>query len=223
MNLTRILSLLAAGLAARPRRGRGRSPAAAATSTAITINGQPRVGIFHDEIGSKTADVFRHKGRLTTDVRATRWTERRSTWSGCSPPTPTGCGSPRPGRRHRTPTASTRSSPTSRATRSTAWSTRATPVYAPVTSDVQRLKAMRDFNSQLVEKEQAAILKGKINPDWNNKQVVWQKRTCKTCSVEADRQGQDRRQRLVELPRRLPAGGQEVVLPRGRSTGPPTS
>ena len=40
---------------------------------------------------------------------------------------------------------------------------------------------MRDFNAQLVEKDKKAVLKGNINPGWDNKTVAWEKRTCKSC------------------------------------------
>src|SRR5919112_19477 len=40
--------------------------ASAGEDTLLTITGQPRVGVYHDEIGPETPDVVRHRGRLTT-------------------------------------------------------------------------------------------------------------------------------------------------------------
>jgi hypothetical protein len=54
--------------------------------------------------------------------------------------------------------------------------------YESSESKVVPLYAMRDFNAELVEKPRVAIFKGKINPDWNNKAVQWQRKTCKTCA-----------------------------------------
>jgi hypothetical protein len=179
MNIPRILRLLLPALLLAPVVGVVDS-ASALTSTAITINGQPRVGIFHDEIGPKTGDVFRHKGKLTTAEGdpidgATVYLERMLTgdddW-----------------------VRFTGKDVVTNAKGVYVFFTyverngqyrvvyEGDPVYAPVTSDVLRHKAMRDFNPQLVEKQHTAILKGRINPDWDNKQVVWQKRTCKTCA-----------------------------------------
>lgn len=189
MTLTRILSLLVPVLLLAPVAGVV-APAAAATSTAITLNGQPSVGIFHDEIGSKTADVFRHRGRLTTT-------------SG----DPVGGATIHLERMLTTDADWVRFTGADVATDADGYYTFFTyvegngryravyegdAVYAPVTSEPQRMRAMRDFNSQLVEKPKAAILKGNINPEWNNKKIVWQKRTCKTCRwtrIAKDRTG----------------------------------
>ena len=181
MNLTRILSLLVPVLLIAPVAGVvAPASAAVAETTTITISGAPRVGIFRDEIGGKTADVFRHKGRLATSTGdpvagATVYLERMLT----------------------TDDAWVRFTPgEDMVTNANGVYTFFTfvegnakyrvvyegdPVYSPVTSAVQPLKAMRDFNSELVEKKQSAVLKGRINPDWDNKSVSWEKRTCKKC------------------------------------------
>ena len=181
MVITRILSLLVPVVLLAPVVGVV-APASGrmAEATTITMAGAPRVGIYHDEIGKKTSDVFRHKGRLTTSAGdpidgATIYLERMLTtdadWVRFTPGTDV--------------VTDADGSYTfftyvdGNAKYRTVYE--GDGVYSAATSAVQPLKAMRDFNSELVEKKDAAILKGRINPDWDNKTVQWQKRTCKSC------------------------------------------
>lgn len=181
MVITRILSLLVPVALLAPVAAVV-TPASAVTTeeTTITMNGAPRVGIYHDEIGRKTSDVFRHKGRLTTSTGdpvdgATIYLERMLTtdddWVRFTPAQDIVTDADgdyvfftyvEGNAKYRTVYEGD-------------------AVYSPATSTVQPLKAMRDFNAELVEKKHAAVLKGRINPDWSNKTVQWQKRTCKSC------------------------------------------
>ncbi len=181
MTIPRLLSLLLPVVLLAPVAGVV-SPAVAATTTSITIKGEPHVGIFHDDIGrKKVADVFRHKGRLTdssgdpVDGATVHLQRRLSTedeWRTLffDPAVVT----------NENGVYTFFSYVEGNADYQVVYE--GDGVYAPTTSAVQPLKAMRDFNSELVEKEKAAILKGKVNPDWDNKKIVWEKRSCKSCS-----------------------------------------
>jgi hypothetical protein len=64
--------------------------------------------------------------------------------------------------------------------------------YAPAQSGRVKVKAMRDFNAELVEKKRYALLSGDINPGWENKVVRWERKTCTSCSwkkVDQQRSG----------------------------------
>ncbi len=43
--------------------------------------------------------------------------------------------------------------------------------YASTYSSEHTIKVQRDFNAKIVEKKRHAVLKGKLNPDWNKKKV----------------------------------------------------
>ena len=156
--------------------GAGASTAVAGTETQVSVNERPTRAVYHDEIGGDAPDVVRHRGGLSTAggdplPGATVTLERRlagGTWSALDDKT-----TDEQGRyafysyvagnaRYRVSFAGD-------------------PVNDPSTSGTVRLKAMRDFNAEVVEKKQHAVLKGNINPGWGNKVVRWQKRTCATC------------------------------------------
>lgn len=179
MRLARALSLLVPlALLAPATPVAAAAPAVAATK--LTISDRPDPAVFHDDIGPKTADVVRHRGRLTTAAGdpvagAIVHLEQKL-----------------PGEewvRFKFPDDET--------TDDQGVYTFLTYVegnaqyrvaydgdgeHAPADSVVEPLKAMRDFNARLVEKEHAAILKGDLNPGWNNRAVQWEKRTCTACS-----------------------------------------
>lgn len=166
------------------------SPAAAATATQLSIEGAPRLGIFHDEIGPKTADVVRHRGQLTTTgdepvdgatVMLERQLRGSGEWVEVEEDTTNAEGTYR-FFTHIVGNARYRVSYAGDA------------VYDPSTSAEAPLGAMRDFNAVLEEKERSAVLKGNINPGWDGKVVRWQKRTCTSCpwrTVDRERSGEN--------------------------------
>ena len=151
--------------------------ATAPQDTQLTITGQPKVGVYADDIGPKsTPDAVRHRGQLTTSSGAPVANApiqlQRQVVGG---PWEVLDGETDAQGRYEFIT-------------SIVGNARYKVVYdgdalhEPAESGLARLKAMRDFNAQLVEKPKVAIFKGKINPDWNNKIVKWQRKTCKTCA-----------------------------------------
>ena len=165
-------------------------PAAAATATQLSIEGAPRLGIFHDETGPETADVVRHRGRLTTTgdepvdgatVTLERQLRGSAEWVEVDQDTTNAEGAYRffthivGNARYRV-------------------SYDGDTVHDASTSGEAPLKAMRDFNAVLEEKERSAVLKGNINPGWDDKVVRWQKKTCKSCpwrTVDQKRSGEN--------------------------------
>jgi hypothetical protein len=165
--------------------------AAATTETGLSIVGKPRLGIYYDDIGKHRGDVVRHRGQLTDAAGdpvagASIYLERKlstdSDWV----------------RFDLGPRGTTNADGVYTYLTEIDGNAKYRTVYegdadhAPVTSEVRSLKAMRDFNAALVEKPEKAVLKGRINPDWDNKPVAWEKRTCKTCSwkvVDTEKSG----------------------------------
>ena len=153
------------------------APAAVAAETQLTIEGTPKRGIYHDEIGPQTtADLVRHRGRLTTTEgdpvpAAVVTLERRLA-----------------GEDGWTQLANEETNRNGVYTFFTdiAGNARYRVSYQEgaetVLSGEAPLRAMRDFNAVLVEKERVAILKGNLNPGWDNKVVRWQKKACKSCA-----------------------------------------
>ena len=153
--------------------------ASAAETSVLTIKGRPGLGVYHDDIGpDSTPDVVRHRGRLTADgapvVGASVHLQRKLV-----------------GGEWLTVERAAETDDEGRYVFLTAIEGNAryrasyegdvgTAVPAAV-SGVVRLKAMRDFNADLVEKERKAILKGDINPGWEQRIVQWQRRKCKGC------------------------------------------
>ena len=174
MRLLRTLALLvlvalaASGLVA---------PAAVAAETQLTIEGTPKRGIYHDEIGPQTtADLVRHRGTLTTTsgdpVPAAEVTLHRKLageveWVELADDTTNSNGQY---------TFFTDIAGTAR------YKVTYQEGADTVESGEAPLKAMRDFNAVLVEKERVAILKGNVNPGWDNKVVRWEKKGCKSCA-----------------------------------------
>ena len=175
MRLSRALAVLVPVVLLAPVAGVV-TPASAATPTTISIAGKPDTAIYHDDIGPKTADVVRHRGQLAavggepidgaTVVLARQmpggeWTELDEDVTNAD------------GRyeflTYVAGNAEYRVTYTGDAE------------YTGSKSGVHRLKAMRDFNAVLVEKPKSAVLKGNINPGWDNKVVTWQRKTCKAC------------------------------------------
>ena len=168
--------------------GGGASTAAGATATQVSISGKPKVAIYHDDKGGRTADVVRHRGKLTTSAGdpvagATVTLERKllpdGDWNALGDTKTDAQGAytfysyVKGNARYHVSFAGD-------------------AMNAPSVSGDVRLRAMRDFNAKVVEKKRFAILKGNINPGWNNKVVHWQKRTCKGCrwkTVGKDRAG----------------------------------
>ena len=154
------------------------SPAAAAEATVLTISDRPDPAIFHDDIGPRTADVVRHSGKLTTaggepiaEATVTLWRQMPGEdWVEYAEDTETD--------------ANGRYVFDTWAEGNAVYQTRYAGdglTYTPVDSAIESLKVMRDFNAVLVQKPRKAILKGNINPGWNNKVVSWQKKKCEKC------------------------------------------
>jgi hypothetical protein len=175
MRLLRTLALLvlvalaASGLVA---------PAAVAAETRLTIEGTPKRGIYHDEVGPQTtADLVRHRGTLKTTsgdpvpaavVTLERKLAGETEWVELGE-------------------EQTNSEGVYTFVSDIAGNARYKVTHDEGTETVESgevpLKAMRDFNALLAdEKERVAILKGKINPGWDNKMVRWQKKACKSCA-----------------------------------------
>jgi hypothetical protein len=183
MRLTRAVALLVPIVLCAPVAGAVGTTASAATATQISITGTPRTAVYHDEAGPKTPDVVQHKGKLTTAdgtpvAGAEVHLERKLTGEDwvtleyAEPQTTNAKGVYRlasyvaGNARYRVSYAGD-------------------SIYAPAVSGLAKLRAMRDFNAVLVEKERSAVLKGNINPGWDNKIVTWERKTCKTCSWKA--------------------------------------
>lgn len=163
--------------------------ASAAEATEITIEGKPKRGVFHDDIGpSSTPDVVRHRGRLTTaggaPVAGALIQLHRRLVGGGWQTFAEDAVTDEEGRyeflsriegnaRYRVTYAGD-------------------PTYAPSQSGEVKVKAMRDFNAQLDKKKGYVLFKGDINPGWGNKLVRWERKTCKSCSwqkVDQQRSG----------------------------------
>ena len=151
--------------------------AAAATEAEVSIKGAPKLGIYHDDIGPDTADVVRHRGRLTTadgdpvDGASVHLQRKLAggEWLTFDEEEVTDADGRYEFASYVEGNASYRVS------------YEGDDVYASAVSAAERLKAMRDFNAQLVEKDQKAVLKGNINPGWDNRTVAWLKKTCRSC------------------------------------------
>ncbi len=154
------------------------STAAAATATQISIAGKPKLAVYHDDAGGRTADVVRHRGTLTqadgTPVAGATVTLERKLSSDAAF---TALGD-------KTTDANGQytfySYVAGNARYKVSFAGDAT--NAPSESAEVPLKAMRDFNAKVVEKKRYAVLKGNINPGWEQKVVHWQKRTCNSCA-----------------------------------------
>jgi hypothetical protein len=177
MRLLRALALPLLVVLLAPVIGAGAASAEGDAATKVTIAGKPRVGVFRDDLGPKsTPDVVRHRGRLTTAdgapvAGATVQLQRQLTGGDLA-----------------TSDGTTDSDGTYEFFTPIAGNATYRVVYAgdvgyeSAESGVVDLKAMRDFNARLVEKARVAIFKGDINPEWNDKVVTWQRKTCKTCA-----------------------------------------
>lgn len=155
------------------------STATAAESTVLTISDRPDPAIYHDEIGPATADVVRHAGKLTTAGGDPVAAATVSLWRQL------------PGGewiefdKDAITNAKGRYVFESYAESNADYQVRYAGdeiTYTSTESVIEPLRVMRDFNAVLVEKPQRAILKGNINPGWNNKLVQWQHKKCATCS-----------------------------------------
>lgn len=149
---------------------------AAAAETQLTIEGAPKRGIYHDEVGPRVDDKARHTGTLTTSdgepvpgalVTLERRSKGQDAWTDVADDETNAEGvyrfvSPIVGN------ADYRVSYQEGA--------------ETVLSGEAALRAMRDFNAVLVEKRRVAVLKGNINPGWDGKVVRWQRKTCRACS-----------------------------------------
>ena len=154
------------------------STAAAATATQVSIAGKPKLAVYHDGAGGKTADVVRHRGALTTTdgapvAGATVTLERKlasdADWTALGDKTTDANGK-----------YTFYSYVAGNARYKVSFAGDATNA-ASESADVP-LKAMRDFNAKVVEKNRFAVLKGNINPGWEHKVVHWEGRRCKTCA-----------------------------------------
>lgn len=155
--------------------------ASAATATQLSISGSPGLGVYRDDIGpNSTPDRVRHRGQLTTGdgvpvVGVTVELERKlvgGEWEALTVDAVTD----EEGRYEFL------SYIEGNARYKVVYD--GDDVHDPAESVVVKLMAMRDFNAVLVERRGVAILKGNVNPGWNNKVVRWQKKTCKRCTWE---------------------------------------
>ncbi len=175
MRIVRTVTLLLLLVLVAPLTG-GVGTASAAEATKITISEKPKVGVFYDEVGPKsTPDVVRHQGFLTTAggapiANAPVVLERELAGGGM-------------GYLEETTNAKGKytffSAIHGNATYRAIYTGDAT--YDPATSGPVKIKAMRDFNAGLVKKKGYVLFKGNINPEWNNKVVRWERKTCKSC------------------------------------------
>lgn len=176
MRLPRVLALLLFTVLLVPVTGMA-GTASAAEATQLTIVGQPEVGVYHDDIGPNTTpDVARHRGRLTTAGGApvVGSVELQGKLVGGDWEPITDEVTDAEGRYELF------SYIVGNASYRVVYAGNAT--YAPSQSGEAKLKAMRDFNAEVEERPQVAVLKGNINPGWDNKTVQWQRKTCRTCS-----------------------------------------
>lgn len=152
-------------------------PASAAEDTQLTIAGKPKRGVYHDDIGPKTTpDVVRHQGKLTTAGGApvaNAPVQLQRQLVGGEWATQDGVTDEEGRYKFLTYIEGNASYKVVFA---------GDALYNPAESGIVKLKAMRDFNAELVEKKSHAVFKGNINPGWDNKVVVWQRKTCKSCS-----------------------------------------
>lgn len=185
MRLSRALALLLVVVLLSP--SAAFAGATAPQDTQLTITGQPKVGIYWDEIGPEsTPDLVRHRGRLTTAGGApvaNAPIELHRKLVGGQWGVQEGETDAEGRYEFITPIVGN-------ARYKVVYDGDA--VYEPAESGLTRLKAMRDFNAELVEKPKVAVFKGNINPEWENKVVKWQRKTCKTCAwrtVDQERSG----------------------------------
>ena len=153
------------------------APAAVAAETRLTIEGTPKRGIYHDEVGPQTtADLVRHRGRLTTTsgdpvpaavVTLERKLDGQDDWVQLADDETNSNGA-YPFFTDIAGNADYRVSYQEGA--------------ETVLSGEAPLRAMRDFNAVLIEKDRVAILKGNLNPGWDDKVVRWQKKACRSCA-----------------------------------------
>lgn len=152
------------------------APAAAAEDTKITITGKPDPAVYFDEVGPAAADVIRHRGKLETAAGEPLVGE-----------TVTLTRTPANGK---TATASKETGAEGRYEFLTEAQGNARYrvsydgdeiTYNDSESAVDQVNVMRDFNARVVKKERKAVLKGNINPGWNNKIVRWQHKRCERC------------------------------------------
>lgn len=159
----------------------GAVPAAsAATVTVVTINDRPDPAVYHDEVGPETADLVRHRGKLTTVdggpladaiVHLEKQLPSSDGWLRLT--------LAEAGTTDANGGYSFLTAVEGNASYRVVFD--GTPDHAPTTSPVEALEAMRDFNAVLVEKRSRAVLKGDLNPGWDNKVVRWQHKKCRPC------------------------------------------
>lgn len=177
MHPARALTLLVPAVLLAPVTGVV-GPASAAEGTVLTINDRPDPAIYHDEIGPPTADVVRHSGKLTTvdgqPVAGAVVTLLRQLpggeWQSIDEDATTNAK----GR------YVFRTFAAGNADYQARYDDGDALTVDPV-SAVEPLEVMRDFNAALLERRSVAILKGDINPGWNDKVVRWQHKKCKRC------------------------------------------
>lgn len=153
------------------------TPASAAEQWVLTLTGGPAKGVYYDQAGpDSTPDVVRHRGRLTADgepvADATVYLER--TLVGGTPWFVEETTDAEGRYRFRTKIEGN-------ATYRVTYDDNGDGVVT-AESRTLGLKAMRDFNAgaPIVRKEKA-ILKGNINPGWENRVVHWERKKCRTC------------------------------------------
>ena len=164
--------------------------ASAAESTELTITGKPKRGVYNDEIGpASTPDVVQHKGRLTTTggagiANAEVQLQRKlvgGDWQFLD-------GQTDENGRYEFVTGIE-----GNAVYQVVFAGNA--VYAASQSGQVKVKAMRDFNAELGDKnKRGVVLKGNINPGWDEKPVQWQRKKCKTCkwsTIDSERSGKN--------------------------------
>lgn len=157
--------------------------AAATEGTTLTIAGAPKRGIYHDDVGPAGArDAVQHQGRLTTDgepvAEATVLVGRKlvgGSWEHVETTTDADG--------HYVVTTAIEGNARYQA------SYAGDLLTSSAESSVVRLRAMRDFNAELVRKKRKAVLEGDLNPGWEQRAVHWERRKCKRCRwVPVDRQ-----------------------------------
>lgn len=182
MRLIRALTLLLLLVLLAPVTGVVSTASAGETApeaTQITIEGKPKRGVFHDDIGpSSTPDVVRHRGRLTDaggdPVTGAAVQLRRQLEGGKWLTFAEEAVTDSTGRYEFFSYIEGNARYQARYV--------GDAIYAPSQSGEVKVKAMRDFNAVLVEKERYVLFKGNINPGWDNKVVRWERKTCKSCS-----------------------------------------